>query len=110
MEAIAARLDLERCWEKVAAPTHTSGGAMRWERRPRQGRRTGLRVKQWNFDDFDSTEDAVQATEALRNAAIHAEMAETETGPVVIISAKDLKAASKVIDGARPPRLSPPGD
>lgn len=71
---------------------------MRWtEWLPTRRRRTGLRGVQWNLDDFDSMEDALPIADALTDAGIYSVVTETETGPVILVSRRDLSTASKVL-------------
>jgi hypothetical protein len=66
-----------------------------WQPRPR--RRTGLRGVQWNFDGFESLADALQAYDALTEAGIYSHVSRTETGPVIVVSKRDVPAASKIL-------------
>ena len=71
---------------------------MRWtEWLSRRRRRTGLRGVQWNLDDFDSMEEALSVADALTEAGIYSVVTETETGPVILVSRRDLPAASKAL-------------
>lgn len=70
---------------------------MRWNWRARR-RQWGLRGVVWNLDDFASMEDAIQATYALVEAGIYARVTETETGPVIMVSKRDLPAALRIVE------------
>lgn len=61
-------------------------------------RRWGLRGVQWNLDDFRSMEDAIHAAHDLSEAGIYAHVTETEAGPVILVSARDLRAALRIIE------------
>lgn len=63
----------------------------------KQRRRKGLRGVQWNFDGFESMAQARQAIDALTEAGIFAQVSRTETGPVVLVSKRDVPAASKIL-------------
>lgn len=70
----------------------------------RARRQWGLRGVQWNLDDFASMENASQAAYALVEAGIYAHVTETETGPVILVSARDVRAALRIVE----PWCSPP--
>lgn len=76
---------------------------MRWNLRARR-RHWGLRGVQWNLDDFASMEDAIQASHALVEAGIYAHVTNTETGPVILVSKRDLRTALIIVE----PWCSPP--
>jgi hypothetical protein len=50
-------------------------------------------------------EDATQAAYALVEAGIYAHVTETETGPAILVSARDVRAALRIVE----PWCSTPG-
>lgn len=70
---------------------------MRWNL-PARRRQWGLRGVQWNLDDFESMEDAIQAADALVEAGIYAHVTNTETGPVILVSKRDVRAALRIVE------------
>ena len=75
---------------------------MRWSRRAR--REWALRGVQWNLDGFASMEHAIQAAHTLVEAGIYGHVTQTETGTVILVSARDLRAALEIVE----PWSSPP--